>query len=151
MAARSLETSIVVRAPRPAVFRWVSDYHNAPIALEGVRRWEPLDPARTTGAGARFSVRIAFFGVTAGTTLEMDTWNPPDVIAWHADGGPVDVRGRWTFADHPAGTSVTLFLEYDPPGGLLGRFGADRLSGLGRQRLEDGLEAMREAIEDEEP
>jgi uncharacterized membrane protein len=147
MAGRSLETSIVVRAPRPAVFRWVADYRNAAIALEGVRRWEPLDPARTSGAGARFSVRIAFLGITAGTVLEVDTWDEPAAIAWHSDGGPVDVRGRWTFAEHPAGTRVTLFLEYEPPGGLLGRFGAARLAGVGRQRLDDGLEAMREAVE----
>lgn len=147
MAARSLRTSILVQAPRPSVFRWVGDYRNAPTALEGVRRWEPLDPAHTTGAGARFSVRIALFGVTVGTILEVDTWEEPAAIGWHADEGPVDLRGRWAFAEHPAGTQVSLFLEYEPPGGVLGRFGANRLAGLGRHRLEEGLEAMREALE----
>jgi uncharacterized membrane protein len=148
MAPRSLETSIVVQAPRPTVFRWVGDYRNAAIALEGVRRWEPLDPARTTGAGARFSVRIGLLGVTVGTILEVDTWDEPAAIGWHADGGPVEIRGRWRFDEHPAGTNVTLFLEYEPPGGVLGRFGAGRLSGVARNRLREGLEAMQEALED---
>lgn len=148
MAAGSLETSIVIPALPASVFRWVADYRNARTALEGVRKWEPLDPTRTTGVGARFSVRIALLGVTAGTILEVDTWDEPRVIGWHSDGGPVTVRGRWTFAEHPAGTEVTLALEYDPPGGMLGRFGAGRLRGVARQRLHEGLEVMQEALED---
>ncbi len=147
MAAHRLETSILVQAPRPSVFRWVGDYRNARTVLEGVRQWEPLDPAHTTGAGARFSVRIALLGVTAGTILELDTWDEPAVIGWHSDGGPVDLRGRWTFAEHPSGTHVTLLLEYEPPGGVLGRFGAGRLAGVARRRLHEGLEAMQEALE----
>jgi uncharacterized membrane protein len=147
MPVRRLQTNILVRAPRRDVFRWVGDYRNAPTALEGVRRWDPLDPSRTTGAGARFSVRIAILGLSAGTTLELDTWDEPATIGWHANGGPMEVRGRWTFAEHPLGTDVTLFLEYEPPGGLLGSLGADRLAGIGRSRLQAGLQAMRESVE----
>ena len=150
MPVRKLQTSILIQAARPAVFQWVADYRNAPTALEGVRRWEPLDRTRTTGRGARFSVRIALFGLTAGTILELDRWDEPSVIGWHANGGPVEVRGRWTFSEHPSGTDVTLDLEYEPPGGLLGSFGAGRLAGLGRHRLDAGLEAMRESLEDRE-
>lgn len=129
------------------MFGWVGDYRNAPRALEGVRRWEPLDAGHTAGPGARFSVRIAFFGVTAGTVLVLDTWDEPAAIGWHSDGGPVDVRGRWTFLEHPSGTDVTLTLAYRPPGGLIGAFGADRLAGLGRNRLQGGLEALRDELE----
>lgn len=147
MPVRRLETSILVQAPRQAVFRWVGDYRNAPAALEGVQEWKPLNPARTTGTGARFSVRIGILGVTARTVLVLDTWEEPSAIGWHADGGPVGVRGRWTFAEHPSGTDVTLSLEYEPPGGLIGALGADRLAGLGRHRLQAGLETIRAAVE----
>lgn len=147
MPVRRLQTSILVQAPRQAVFRWVADYRNARTALEGVREWAPLDPSRTAGAGARFSVRIGILGVTARTILVLDTWEEPSAIGWHADGGPVGVRGRWTFAKHPSGTHVTLSLEYEPPGGLIGAFGVDRLAGLGRHRLQAGLEVIREAVE----
>lgn len=147
MSVRRLQTSILVQAPRPAVFRWVGDYRNAQTALEGVREWRPLDPARAAGAGARFSVRIGVLGLTAGAVLVLDTWDEPAAIGWHADQGPVAVRGRWTFAEHPAGTDVTLSLEYEPPGGLIGALGADRLAGLGRHRLQAGLEAIREGVE----
>lgn len=147
MPVRRLQTSILVQAPRQAVFSWVGDYRNAQTALEGVREWQPLDPARTTGSGARFSVRVGVLGLTAGTILVLDTWEEPSAIGWHADGGPVGVRGRWTFAEHPSGTDVTLSLEYQPPGGLIGALGADRLAGLGRHRLRAGLEAIREAVE----
>ena len=148
MAARSLETSIVVRAPRPAVFRWVADYRNAAIALEGVRRWEPrIRRVPPVPAGARFSVRIAFLGVTAAPSWRWSTWDEPAAIGWalrrrsRGRAGTLDVRRA------SRGHRVTLYLEYEPPGGLLGRFGAARLSGVGRQRLDDGLEAMREAVE----
>ena len=147
MSVRRVQTSILVEAPRQAVFRWVADYRNAPAALEGVREWEPLDPTRTTGTGARFSVRIGVLGLSAGTILVLDTWEEPSAIGWHADGGPVRVRGRWAFAEHPSGTDVSLTLEYEPPGGLIGALGADRLAGLGRHRLQAGLEAIREAVE----
>lgn len=147
MPVRRLQTSILVHAPRRAVFGWVADYRNAQTALEGVREWQPLDPARTTGSGARFSVRVGVLGLTAGTVLVLDTWVEPSTIGWHADGGPVEVRGRWTFTDHHSGTDVTLCLEYETPGGLIGALGADRLAGLGRHRLQAGLEAIREAVE----
>ncbi len=147
MPVRRLQTSILVQAPRRVAFDWVADYRNAPRALEGVREWEPLDPGRTTGSGARFKVRIGFLGVTAATILVLDIWEEPAAIGWHADGGPVGVRGRWTFAEHPSGTDVTLSLEYEPPGGLMGALGVDRLAGLGRHRLHAGLETIREAVE----
>lgn len=147
MSVRRLQTRILVQAPRQAVFQWVGDYRNAQTALEGVREWEPLDPTRTSGSGARFSVRVGLLGISAGSILVLDTWDEPAAIGWHADGGPVGVRGRWTFAEHPSGTDVTLSLEYEPPGGLIGAFGADRLAGLGRRRLRAGLEVMRDALE----
>lgn len=148
MTARSLQAGVLVRAPRPVVFRWIADHRNARRVLEGVREWEPVDPRRSTGAGARFRVRIAVLGITAGAILELDAWDEPDRIGWHAEGGPVRVRGRWDLAEHPAGTDVRLHLEYEPPGGLLGALGAGRLAGIGRHRLDAGLEAMRRALED---
>lgn len=147
MTVRNLDTSILVKAPREDVFGWVADHRNAPRVLEGVREWVPLDAGRTTGAGARFRVRVAVLGIVAGAILELDTWDQPESIGWHAEGGPVRVRGRWVFTEHPAGTAVRLHLEYEPPGGVLGAMGAGRLAGLGRHRLDTGLEAMRRALE----
>ncbi|MGH7920436.1 MAG: SRPBCC family protein [Candidatus Dormibacteraceae bacterium] len=147
MPLRRVEASILVQAPSEDVFRWVADYRNASKALDGVRQWRPLDPARTTGRGARFKVRIAVFGITAGTTLEIDRWEEPRVIGWHADRGPVAVRGEWVFAGHPSGTDVRLTIAYDPPGGILGALGTRELGGLARRRLQAGLDTMRDAIE----
>lgn len=147
MPLRRLETRVVVQAPRETVFRWVGDHRNAGRALEGVREWQPLDPARVTGVGARFRVRVSLLGVTAGTTLVLDRWDEPSVIGWHADGGPLRVRGRWTFVEHPSGTEVLLGIDYEPPGGALGAFGAGRLAGLARRRLDTGLDVLREAVE----
>lgn len=147
MAVRRLETGILVHAPREAAFGWVADYRNARRSLEDVREWEPLDPRRTTGPGARFRVRVALLGITAGGVLELDSWEEPEEIGWHAGGARLEVRGRWTFVAHPSGTRVGLALEYEPPGGPLGGFGMDRLAGLAKRRLQAGLETLRDAVE----
>ncbi|MFZ0218224.1 MAG: SRPBCC family protein [Candidatus Dormiibacterota bacterium] len=146
---RRLEVGIVIGRLPEEVFAWLSDYRHAARALDGVRRWEPLGK-RTRGVGTRFAVEMATLGFAVATELEIDRWEVPSTLGWHAVGGPVRVQGLWRLEPHPAGTDVRLAIDYEPPGGALGALGARSLERIGRHRLHSGLEVMRDALEDED-
>jgi len=146
VAERRFSARVEVARGPGEVFDWVADYRNAPLALEGVRRWQPLT-AHTQGAGARFWVSMDVLGIQLENVLVLDLWDRPRAIGWHAESGAVAQRGRWQFERSEGGTVVTLTVAYRPPGGALGSLVLAGADGVMHDRLRRALERMRAAIE----
>lgn len=146
VAERRFSASTVIAREPTAVFAWVADHRNAPRALEGVRRWEPVG-AQAAGRGARFRVAMDALGLPLENVLVLDRWEEPRAIGWHSESGLVPQRGGWRFRPVEGGTEVTLTIVYRPPGGPLGGLLAARADGLVRRRLERALVSMKVGIE----
>lgn len=133
--------------PEPA-FDFVADHHNVARVLEGITRWEPVDPGRTGRVGARYDVEMRTFGLPLHNILELDRWDRPRRIGWHSVSGLIEQRGAWTFAGSRDGTTtVTLRIAYQPPGAAIGNLLAARADRAVRQRLERALSSMRHRLE----
>jgi uncharacterized membrane protein len=139
--------TVIARDPRD-VFAWVSDHRNVPRVLEGVDRWEPLGE-RVRGEGARFDVSVHALGLALDAVLVLDLWDEPRAIGWRSLSGPVPQTGGWRLEPRPGGTELTLTIGYEPPGGLLGGLLASRVDRLLRGRLEQALERIRVALEED--
>lgn len=148
MAARRLAARTEIARPPAEVFAWVADHRNVTGVLDGVERWEPIGPL-PYGVGARFTVRVTAAGLRLDTLLVLDRWDEPRAIGWHSLSGPVRQTGGWRFTARRAGTQVDLDIAYEPPGGALGGLVAGRVEGVVRQRLQEALERMRYALEDD--
>jgi ribosome-associated toxin RatA of RatAB toxin-antitoxin module len=146
VAERRFSAGVVVRRSCEEAFAWVADHRNAPRALDGVTRWEPLG-RRTTGVGARFDVEMSVFGFPLRAVLVLDRWEPPRALGWRSESGAIAQRGRWRFEPREDGCEVTLTIAYEPPGGLAGGLVARQADGIVRHRLRDGMERMRDALE----
>lgn len=130
-----------------AAFDFVADHRNVRSVLEGITRWDPLEPDHPDAVGARYDVEMRTFGIPLQNVLELDRWDPPRSIAWHSVSGLIEQRGGWSFAPAGPGTRVTLRIAYQPPGAGLGNLLASRADTLVRRRLEQALAAMRERLE----
>jgi uncharacterized membrane protein len=146
MAERRFSAEITIDRPPQAVFDWAADYRHASEVLEGVERWEPLEP-ETRGVGARFDVSMTALGIPLENVLVLDTWEEPTSIGWHSEAGLVEQTGRWEFRPEGEGTRVYLSIGYLPPLGFLGQLAVGEVDGLVRGRLRRALESMKRILE----
>lgn len=148
MGGNELLVSVVIKCPPSVVFDYLADHHHVAAVLAGVRRWEPIT-SKATGLGARFKVEIVAAGVPLRATLRLDRWNRPRVIGWVSESGLIKNDGSFTFTAVPGGTRLTLRIDYQPPGSLLGAAISRRVDFVLRRRHERALEAIKERLEGE--
>jgi uncharacterized membrane protein len=148
MAERRFSAEVSIRRPPQAVFDWVADYRHVAQVLEGVDRWEPLQP-QTRGAGVRFAVSMTALGIPLENVLVLDSWEEPHSIGWRSESGVLQQTGRWEFRPHDGGTAVSLSIGYLPPLGMVGRLVAGEVDAVVRGRLQHALGAMKTALESE--
>ena len=144
---REFSATVTIACPPERAFDFVADHRNVRSVLEGITRWQPVDPRRVDAVGARYEVEMRTFGIPLQNVLELDGWDPPRRIAWHSVSGLIEQRGGWSFARSGRGTRVTLRIAYAPPGAALGNLLAGRADAVVRRRLEQALQAMRERLE----
>ena len=145
---REFSASTRIAARPEEVFDFVADYRNVSSVLEGISRWEPLDPGQARRRGARYDVEMRTFGIPLANRLVLDAWEPPRKIGWRSESGLIAQRGGWTFAGHPDGTTtVTLRIGYEPPLAAIGNLLAGRADAVVRRRLERALAAMKARLE----
>jgi len=146
MAPHRFTARTVIARPPAAVFDWVADPAHVPLVLEGVERWQPLGE-RADGVGARFDVRVRALGVAVETVIVLDRWEASRAIGWRSESAPVRHSGGWRFEPRAGGTEIALTIDYEVPGGVLGRLLADRVDGILRERLDRALGRMRNLLE----
>jgi len=117
-----IEISIdeTVAAPLDVTFDYVADYRTIPEWMFGVRKFEPVDPAKDYGLGSVFDVSLSL-GVPINTRIETVEFEDDRVIGMDSVKG-FKARSRWYFASDGAGrTRVTATVTYELPFGPAGR------------------------------
>jgi ribosome-associated toxin RatA of RatAB toxin-antitoxin module len=144
---REFTASTRIAVAPEAAFDFVADYRNVPKVLEGITRWNPLEPDRAQRRGARYDVEMRTFGIPLANRLVLDAWERPRRIGWRSESGLIAQHGSWTFGRHSGGTTVTLRIGYEPPLAALGNLLAGRADAVVRRRLERALAAMKARLE----
>lgn len=145
---REFVSSVRIDCRPEAAFDFVADHRNVALVLEGISRWEPVDPDLVGMVGARYDVEMRTFGLPLHNILELDRWDRPRRIGWHSVSGLIEQRGAWTFAgNRDRTTTVTLKIAYQPPGAAIGNLLAAQADRAVRQRLERALSSMRQRLE----
>ena len=145
---REFVSSVRIACSPERAFDFVADHRNVAHVLEGISRWEPVDPDLTGMVGARYDVEMRTFGVPLHNILELDRWERPHRIGWRSVSGLIEQRGSWTFASNrDRTTTVTLRIAYQPPGAAIGNLLAAQADRAVRQRLERALSSMRQRLE----
>jgi uncharacterized membrane protein len=88
-----LNESVVISAPRKAVWDYLADPQNYLRFMSGVTRWEVVDD-QPSGLGARHRVLIRVGAAEVGGLIEIVEWSEPGDMAWSSVTG-VDQRLRW--------------------------------------------------------
>ena len=110
-----LNESVVISAPPPAVWDYVSDLDNYLEFMSGVTRWD-AEGERRSGLGARRRMLIKVGSAEVGGLIEVVECDAPNDLAWSSVTG-VDQRGRVRV--RPAGaasTRVELRYQYGVAG-----------------------------------
>ncbi|MBO82611.1 SRPBCC family protein [Citromicrobium bathyomarinum] len=112
--------TVTIRKPAAELYAFWRDFSNLPQFMENVE-----SIAEQGGARSRATWTIKAPG---GTTVELRTEivgeTENERIAWASvEGSDIETRGEVTFTPAPGdrGTRVSLHIEYDAPGGAVGR------------------------------
>jgi uncharacterized membrane protein len=146
VARIEFSADVTVETTPERAFDYFADYRHVAEVLEGVSRWEPMG-AKTTGAGARYSVAMTAFGIPLKNVLRLSRWERPREIAWVSESGLVKQEGGFRFREVAGGVRIELRIAYEPPASVIGAAVARRMDGLVRQRLERALERIRDVLE----
>ena len=144
-----LKESVVISAPKQAVWDYVSDLDNFLHFMSGITRWD-VDGDRSSGLGARRRMLIRVGSAEVGGLIEMVEWDEPDEFAWSSVTG-VDQRGRFRLRD--AGTSSTrveLRYQYGVAGaGLAGWLSEHVAAPTLSRHLRTSLQQLKRLVEHE--
>jgi uncharacterized membrane protein len=114
--ARVTNSLVINRAPEELYQRW-HDFEKLPTFMRH------LESVRVTGEGRSHWVAKAPAGTTVEWDAEITEDRPNELIAWRSlEGADVYNTGRVRFepAAGNRGTVVTVEIDYNPPGGLIG-------------------------------
>ena len=119
----SIHRTLVITAPADAIWQLVADITRA-------QEWMPDITARQistpppAGVGSSWREQGLLRGKPYSTVYTITRWEPPLRLSYRrAPGGRGDYEWTESVELEPAGaqTSVTLRLDYDMPGGLVGK------------------------------
>ena len=113
-----VKKSFTVNRPPEACYAYWRDFKNLPNFMTHLKSVETLDGGRT-----RWTAK-APVGASVSWVAEVINDKPNELIAWKSvEGADVDNAGSVRFRRAPGdrGTEVTVELNYEPPGGTLGR------------------------------
>jgi carbon monoxide dehydrogenase subunit G len=102
-----LNESVVISAPREAVWDYLADPQNYLRFMSGVTRWEVVGD-QPSGLGARHRVLIRVGAAEVGGLIEIVEWSEPGDMAWSSVTG-VDQRLRWRIRELDDGRSRVEF------------------------------------------
>lgn len=143
-----LNESVVISAPRPVVWRYVSDLDNFTLFMSGITRWE-VDGERRSGLGARRRMLIRIGSAEMGGLIEVVECDELNDLAWSSVTG-VDQRGRLRLRDTGAATRVELRYAYGVAGaGLVGWVAEHVAARIVSRHLDRSLRQLKRLVEDD--
>jgi uncharacterized membrane protein len=143
-----IDCSVVIDAPREAVWDYVTDPACVLEFMEGLTRWEVASP-HDRGLGARYRVLIRIGSADVGGLVEVVEWNPGSGdMAWSSVTG-VDQRGRWRVRElAPDRTRLHFRFAYGVAGAGISGMVAERVAALPlRRRFRGSLRNAKQALE----
>jgi uncharacterized membrane protein len=142
-----LNESVVISAPQPAVWEYLSDLDNYLEFMSGITRWDAEGPRRS-GLGARRRMLIRVGSSEVGGLIEIVEWDAPNDLAWSSVTG-VDQRGRLRL--RPAGTRSTrveMRYQYGVAGGGLAGWISEHVSARTlRTHLRTSMQQLKRVVE----
>ena len=139
-----VKKSIVINSSPEELYQFWHDFENLP------RFMNHLESVRVTGERRSHWVAKAPAGKTVEWDAETTADEPNRLIAWRSlEGSDVDNSGSVRFERTPGGrgTLVTVELEYDPPGGVIGAGVAKLFGEEPEQQIYDDLRCFKQVIE----
>jgi len=130
-----ISRTVTINKPADILYDFWRDFDNLPRFMENVRAVEKLDETR-----ARWTI-AAPAGTEISFVSRVTEDRPGELIAWEAEeGSEIRSRGRVEFIEAAPGrgTMVRATIDYDPPGGKIGRLVAKLF------QREPGVQARRE-------
>jgi uncharacterized membrane protein len=141
---RLVRKSIVVNAEPDVLYRFWRDFENLPQFMRH------LVSVRATGEGHTHWVAKAPAGGTVEWDAEITEDRPGELIAWRSlEGSDVDNAGQVRFERAPGGRGTILKVEidYDPPGGIVGKVVGKLFGEEPYAQLQDDLRRFKQVIE----
>lgn len=144
----NLSHSIVIKRPREEIYAFWRHLPNLSRVMKHVERIDQHDERRS-----HWVIRTP-----RGQRVEWDAMiineHPNEMIAWESlPGADVENAGSVRFEPEPhgQGTIVCVKLEYNPPGGLLGRLMAVIVGERASQEIKEDLVQLKALMESGEP
>ena len=119
----SVHRTLTIAAPAEAIWRIVSDIGAAPAWMPDITGREISTPP-PAGVGTSWRERGLLHGKPYSTVYTVTRWEPPLALGYErAPSGRGEYRWVEGIELEPAGaqTNVTMRLEYEIPGGLIGK------------------------------
>jgi len=143
-----IDCSVVIDAPREAVWDYVTDPAGIVEFMDGLTRWE-VASANDRGLGARYRILIRVGSADVGGLVEVVEWDPEGGnMAWSSVTG-IDQRGRWRVRElGPERTRLHFRFAYGVAGGGISGMIAERVAAVPlRRRLRASLRNAKRALE----
>jgi hypothetical protein len=149
-----INESTVIRAPRQAVWRRVTDPAAYLEFMSGITRWELQGDGDAVARdeliqpGSRIRMLIQVGSAEVGGLIEVVEFKDCSDLAWSSVTG-VDQRGRWRLRDADAGsTRVELRYSYGVAGAGIAGVVAERVAApMLRRRLRRSLVGLKRLVE----
>ncbi len=143
-----IDCSVVIDAPREAVWDYATDPAGIVEFMEGLTRWE-VASEHDRGLGARYRILIRVGSADVGGLVEVVEWDPEGGnMAWSSVTG-VDQRGRWRVRSlSPERTRLHFRFAYGVAGGGISGMIAERVAAVPlRRRLRASLRNAKRALD----
>lgn len=141
-----IRKTLTVNRPVEDLYNYWHQFENLPTFMRHVKSVETLGNGRS-----RWVVNVL-----RDMELEWDAQitvdRPNEMIAWETvSNGPVQTsvqtRGYVKFIPTPRGTEVSVSIEYDPPGALLGRLAGGAVKFIAAQQVKEDIHNFKRLME----
>jgi len=141
---KTVRAQTTIAAPAAKLFDCLADFECADVFIEGLEQLTPRGE-KNAGEGAQFDAVLKVGPRTLRTTIEIAALEPGRSITWTSAGAD----GQSLIFDlrpEGGGTSVSLTVTYEEPGGIGGVLVAPFVEQTVRQRSTSALERLREHV-----
>jgi uncharacterized membrane protein len=141
---QTVQARATISASAKAIFDCLADYRCAGVFIEGLEQLTPVG-SQTTGEGARFNAILKVGGRTLSATIVITSLEPRRSVTWSSAG---DDSQSLTFElrPDPGGTTVSLSVSYEQPGGFAGALIAPFVEHTVQHRADGALNRLREHL-----
>jgi uncharacterized membrane protein len=139
-----VKKSVTVNRPQAELYEYWRNLENLPRFMSHVRS------VQRHGAGRSHWVLAGPRGTVLKFDAQITVDRPNEMIGWQTlPGSAVHHRGYVKFLPAPGdrGTEVHIALEYEPPGGMAGKFLGNLLGALTEQQIQEEIRNFKRIME----